>query len=290
MTTATDKTTFYVDSETAPLLDVLVCPPHHYEWLPVNTSALRTLASGAVLDRATVVAQHAELVDALVGAAVRVHEIEPRPEHPYMVYTRDSSHMTPWGPVINQMRREPRWGEFYWLKEWYDSTGNQPWHYITRGSVEGGDVSVCQPGLLIVGASGVRTSETGAEQLCGWFADQGWNTYVVPFDDHFCHLDLLFDMVAPGLALVCEDGLPEDFLRFLDTQHIRRIPVSYREAIHVQANVLAIGNDKVISPRAHTRINEALRAEGLDVLDPDLSELVKGGGSAHCLTQAMRRA
>jgi N-dimethylarginine dimethylaminohydrolase len=288
--TVADTTTFKVDSETGPLLDVLVCPTDHFEWIPVNTTSLRTLASGAQLDRATVVAQHAELVDALRTAGVTVHELEPRPEHPYMVYTRDSSQMTPWGPVINQMRWEQRWGEFFWLKEWYERTGNPPWHYVTNGTVEGGDVSVCEPGLLIVGASGVRTSEAGAAQLCGWFAERDWDTYVVPFDDHFCHLDLLFDMVAPGLALVCEDGLPEDFLRFLDARRIRRIPVSYREAIQVQANVLALGNDRVVSPRMHTRINDALRAEGLEVLDPDLSELVKGGGSAHCLTQAMRRA
>jgi N-dimethylarginine dimethylaminohydrolase len=270
-----------VDSETGRLLDVLVCPSDHYEWLPVNTTALRTLASGAVLDRERVRAQHAELVDALRGAGVTVHVLEPRPEHPYMVYTRDSSQMTPWGPMICQMRREPRWGEFYWLKQWYESMGNPPWRYVTRGSIEGGE---------IIGVSGVRTTEAGAAQVSGWFADQGWETRTVEFDDHFCHLDVLFNMVAPGLALVCEEALPRDFLQFLDSHHISRIPVSYRAAMALQANVLALGDGRVISPEGHTIVNNALRAEGLEVIAPDLSELVKGGGSAHCLTQPMRRA
>jgi arginine deiminase len=234
--------------------------------------------------------QHDQLADALRGAGVTVHALEPRPEHPYMVYTRDSSQMTPWGPVICQMRKPPRWGEFFWLKEFYEGIGCPPWRYVTTGSVEGGDVCVLRPGLLVLGSSGVRTDAAGAAQLGGWFAEQGWEVIVVPFDDHFYHLDVIFSMAADGLALAFEDALPGDFLSLLGERGVRTIPVSYREATTVQANVLALGGDRVISPAAHTGVNARLRAEGIEVLSPDLSEIVRGGGSAHCTTQPLRRA
>jgi N-dimethylarginine dimethylaminohydrolase len=281
---------FAIDSETSPLRDVLVCPPTYFEWLPVNTAGRRSLASGETLDHDLVLRQHAELVDVLRSAGVAVHTLDPRPEHPYMVYTRDSSQVTPWGPLITQMRKPPRWGEFYWLKEFYEASGSPPWRYVTTGSVEGGDVCVLQPGLLVVGCSGVRTDERGAKQVTGWFADHGWECVTVPFDDHFCHLDVLFSMVADGLALAFPEALPADFLRLLADRGIRLVRVDYEEAVGIQANVLALGEGRVVSPAGHAGVNARLRAEGLDVLEPELSEIVKGGGSAHCTTQPLRRA
>jgi arginine deiminase len=280
---------FAIDSETSLLLDVLVCPPTYFEWLPVNTAGRRSLASGETLDRALVERQHAELVDVLRSAGVTVHTLDPRPEHPYMVYTRDSSQMTPWGPAIMQMRKAPRWGEFFWLKEFYERSGSPPWRYVTTGSVEGGDVCVLRPGLLVVGCSGVRTDERGANQLSEWFSAEGWECAIVPFDDHFCHLDVLFSMVADDLALAFPEALPVDFRRLVTDRGIRLVEVSYEEAIAIQANVLALGEARVVSPRGHASVNARLRAEGLEVLEPDLSEIAKGGGSAHCTTQPLRR-
>lgn len=37
------------------------------------------------------------------------------------------------------------------------------------------------------------------------------------------------------------------------------------------------------------RLNEQMRSLGLEVLDPDLSMFTAGGGSAHCLAQALHR-
>jgi arginine deiminase len=45
----------------------------------------------------------------------------------------------------------------------------------------------------------------------------------------------------------------------------------------------------VVSSRGSTRINAALRAEGLAVLDPDLSLFAAGGGGPHCLTCPLLR-
>jgi N-dimethylarginine dimethylaminohydrolase len=281
--------TYTVDSETGTLKEVLVCPPTYFEWLPVNTSGLRSLASGASIDRDVVVAQHGELVDALRQSGATVRELEPQPHLKYMVYTRDSSIVTPWGPVVTQMRKPQRWGEFAYLAEFYESLDSPVWRYITHGSVEGGDVSVVRPGLLVVGRSDVRTDADGARQLCSWFEDEGWETYVLPFDDHFCHLDLIFGMVSESLALCLVDVVPSDFLQMLDRHGIEVIPITYAQAMGLGANVLALGEDRVVSPAENVAVNELLRAHGITVLDPHLGQILMGGGSAHCTTMPLVR-
>jgi N-dimethylarginine dimethylaminohydrolase len=278
-----------VDSETGVLREVLVCRPEHFEWLPVNTIGRHSVESGATLDRVAVLDQHEQLVDALRGAGALVRHVEPQPHLPYMVYTRDSSVVTPWGPVITQMRKPPRWGEFAYLMSTYEALGSPVWRYITHGTVEGGDVSVAVPGLLVVGASGVRTDAEGAAQLCSWFAEADWETLVVPFDDHFCHLDLIFAMAGRHAALCCLDALPDGFTDTLARHGIEPIPISYREAMSLGANVLALGGDRVISPSENASVNHRLTAAGFEVITPDLGEILRGGGSAHCTTMPLRR-
>jgi N-dimethylarginine dimethylaminohydrolase len=57
----------------------------------------------------------------------------------------------------------------------------------------------------------------------------------------------------------------------------------------MSCNLLALGGDRVISPAHSVRLNEALRAEGIEVLDPALDEFARGGGSVHCMTMPLLR-
>ena len=54
-------------------------------------------------------------------------------------------------------------------------------------------------------------------------------------------------------------------------------------------NLLALGGDRVLSPKHSARVNAVLRAEGLTVLEPELDLLAAGGGSIHCMTMPLRR-
>ena len=70
---------------------------------------------------------------------------------------------------------------------------------------------------------------------------------------------------------------------------IRAIPVPYRQVMRLGCNNLALGGERVISSRGSAELNAALRAEGLTVLDPDLSLFAAGGGGPHCLTCPLSR-
>jgi len=276
-----------VASETAPLREVLVCPPTHYRWIPTNSIVRRVLEEGGQPPTAAqLAAQHGELVDALQQGGARVHMLAPEPHLPYMAYTRDQSVMTPWGAVLCQLERPQRRGEYAALHRFYD--GNF-WRLSSAGTLEGGDIHIIRPGLALIGHSGGRTDEAGASQLACWLRAEGWEVRIETFDEHFLHLDVLFCLASPGLAVACLDVLDPGFVTWLAGHGIRCIDVPYRDAMALGCNILALGRGRVISARGSGVLNAALRAEGLEVLDPELSLFTAGGGGPHCLTGPLRR-
>jgi N-dimethylarginine dimethylaminohydrolase len=275
-----------VASETGRLTDVLVCPPDHYRWIPTNAVARRTLAAAQQPSAMALAAQHRELVAAIGQGGARVHVLPPEPHLPYMAYTRDSAVVTPWGPVLCQLERPQRRGEYAPVLDWHQG---RVWRKSSAGTLEGGDIHILKPGVALVGASGGRTDLAGAEQFATWLRAEGWEVRIEPFDEHFLHLDLLVGMAAPGLALACLEVLDPACADWLRAHGIRLVEVGYREAMALGCNVLALGGGKVVSSRHNARINAALRAQGLLVLDPDLSLFTAGGGGPHCLTCPLRR-
>jgi N-dimethylarginine dimethylaminohydrolase len=279
---------WHVESETGVLRDVLLCPPENYQWIDTNAVAHATLAAGAANDPARLRAQYFELESALQTAGVTLHYTVPEPHLPYQVYTRDSSQTTPWGPVLTSLAMPQRRGEYASLLKFHANYDGF-YKYTTAGTVEGGDIHIIRPGLLVVGHSGVRTSLAGAVQFAGFFEAHGWETRLVPFAEHFLHLDVLFCMATPRLAVACIDVLGDDFERFLNDRQISVLRASYAEVMAMSCNLLALGDDRVISPAHSVRLNQALRAEGVEVLDPALDEFARGGGSVHCMTMPLRR-
>jgi N-dimethylarginine dimethylaminohydrolase len=97
-------------------------------------------------------------------------------------------------------------------------------------------------------------------------------------------------MATDGLAVACIEALGDEFADWLRARRVRVIEATYREVMAMSCNLLALGRDRVISPRHSTRINAALRAEGVAVYDPELDLFAAGGGSVHCMTMPLARA
>jgi N-dimethylarginine dimethylaminohydrolase len=282
---------WHIESETGTLRDVLLCRPDHYSWQATNAVAVKTLAErGRAIDRAALDAQYDGMVEALEAAGVTCHYLsDPEPQLPYQVYTRDSSQITPWGPVITQLYRPQRRGEYAGVIRFYGETCGGPWRYSTAGTLEGGDIHIIRPGLLLVGYSGERTDEAGARQFAAWFEAEGWEVRLASFPEHFLHMDVMFSMVAENLALACLEVMEDDLIAWLRERQIRLIPVSYKAAMQLSCNVLALGEGQVLSAAHSTEANAAMRAEGLDVREVPLDLFTRGGGGVHCMTMPLVR-
>ena len=278
-----------VDSEHGRLLDVLVCAPHNFHWLPTSAISRATLESGRSFDPDLARRQHAEMVAAYEEAGVRVHFLEPDPALAYQVFARDSSAMTPSGAVIAQLHQWWRRGEYAPAIRFYQERLIPIRGMVTAAALEGGDVMILEPGLAVIGAGEGRTQEPAALQLAGWLSDEGWEVRVEPIPERYVHLDVLLGVLAERLLAACTDVLAAGFVDWLLGRGYELIEVPAADAFTLGANAISLGGERVLSTAGAGALNEAMRARGLTVYDPDLSMFTLGGGGAHCLAQALRR-
>ena len=280
--------TWGLDSEYGRLRDVLLASPENFTWIPRSPAEKARLerAGGFRAERAR--NQHQELVDALVDADVTCHFLEPDPVLPYQVFTRDSSSMTPWGALIAQINLPPRRGEYAPVIDFYLKTGIPIWKMPTAGCVEGADVMVIWPGLVLIGCTGARTEEPAARQVAQWVEEQGWEATIVPFPEQFIHIDALVCMV-PGSAAAVSEAAPDEVLMLLEARGVEIFPVTYRDTMKLGCNVIALGDDRVVSTVENVELNSRLRSAGFDVYEVDYAMFTTHFGGLHCSTMALRR-
>ena len=278
-----------IEDETSPLADVLVGPPDNFEWLPTSAISKAALASDRTLTREAVLGAHAEMVCAYEDAGVRVHRLEPDPALAYQVFSRDSSIWGSGGPIVTQLNQWWRRGEYAPVLRFYEAAEIEVSHMVTAASFEGGDVVLPEARCALIGHCEERTQEPAARQVAGWLEQLGWEVRLQPFDPHFVHLDVIVCMAAPGLAVVCEEAAPPGLAAWLIGIGVELLAVTYADVMRLGANVMALGNDRVLSAAAAESLNERLRALGLTVYDPELWPFTMGGGGPHCLGQPLRR-
>ena len=278
-----------VDSEYGLIHDVLLGPPDHFRWLPTSAISKATLESGASFDPAVARAQHAELVSAYESAGATVHVLEPDPHLPYQVFARDSSVMTTAGAIVTQLAQHWRRGEYAPVIRFFQGSDIPIRDMITAGALEGGDVTIVEPGCMLIGNGEARTQAQAAEQLATWLRGDGWEVRIEPIPGQFVHIDVLVSILAPKLAAVCTEAASGGLVAWLRGKGFEILDVSVEDAFRLGVNAISLGGDRVISARHSERLNDAIRAHGLEVLDPDLSAFTAGGGGAHCLAQALRR-
>ncbi|HJW74287.1 MAG TPA: arginine deiminase family protein [Thermoleophilia bacterium] len=280
-------------SKTGVLKDVLLGRPDHYRWHPTSAISKATLANlatrGISFDLDLAKRQHAAMVETYEAAGVRVHLLGADRELPYGVFARDSSVMTPWGPVICSLQPAVRRRDHTLAARFYHDNGIPIWRWITAGYLEGGDVVVLEPGVVLIGYCEERSEKAGAEQLAGWFRDEGWETLVVAQPAHFVHMDATVLPAASQLVVVCPDALEDYVVDFLKAHRYAFVEVPYRDCVRLGCNIMPLGSERVLSLASNTALREKLTALGIDVLTVDLSMFALGGGGVHCLSMELRR-
>lgn len=278
-----------VEDETSPLRDVLVGPPENFEWLPTSAISKAALAGRRRLAPGDAVNAHGEMVSAYEDAGVTVHRLAADPALPYQVFSRDSSVWGSAGPIVTQLHQSWRRGEYAPVIDFYEGAGIELAHKVTAGAIEGGDLVLPAARTALIGHCEERTEAPAARQLAGWLEELGWQVRLQPFDPHFVHIDVIVNVVGPGLAVICDEAAPPGLSDWLRGLGLELLAVSYGDCMGLGANAMSLGHDRVVSTAGAGVLNERLRAMGLTVYDPDLWPFTMGGGGPHCLAQPLRR-
>ena len=275
-------------NETDQLTDVLLGSPAHLRHLPTSSLSRKHLREAPCNIRLAQ-AQHAELVSAYEHFGVKIHMLAPEPELPMQVYSRDSSVMTPYGPIITAMSNWWRRGENYAAIRAYEKLGIPIYDMVTAGTFEGGDFNVIEEGCVLIGCGGARTQEEGALQVKQWFDAEGWETKLAFIDEYYVHIDLMVVPIAEKLTAVCLACTEPGIVDWLKSKGHEIIDVPFQDTMALGCNFMSVGKDRVIAPTASKTLAEQLKARGFEVALVDTSEISKTGGGIHCMAQALKR-
>ena len=286
-----------ISNDYEPLMDVLLGKPAFYRWIDAGPITMRTLnnqrQTGVEFNLQTAMSQHAEMVSIYESNGVTCHYLDADEVLHRNFFARDSSAMSPWGALICHMQLKSRRADYVTAItaiRFYQSNDIPIWRYATAGHFEGGDFNILEPGFVLIGWNGERSEREGSEQVAAWVREEGWEALVAPISREFVHMDGLVVPLAPKLLVACLDAMEDWLVALLRGRGFEFVEVGYTEARNLGVNLVALGNDRVLSMRGAKDLNARMRAMGFEVFDPDMSMFTLGGGGVgHCLCQALCR-
>jgi N-dimethylarginine dimethylaminohydrolase len=100
---------------------------------------------------------------------------------------------------------------------------------------------------------------------------------------------MAFNIVAPGVAVCATEQMPDFFLRMLSKRGYELIEVPSEGVFLHHCNIQCIGEGRVLTFAGNTVVNRRLEALGLEIITPELTQILKGGGGPHCMTFPLLR-
>ncbi len=267
-----------VRNEGERLRRVIVCAPR-YEYFELEKPEVHNIGEAAEPEKA--MAQHRRLQAVLRQAGARVINLKELPGHPNSVFARDAGLVTPRGYIKLRLGLRTRRGEEDWMASALDRLGVRRLGTIEPpGTVEGGDVIMAGK-VAFVGLS-ERSNKTGVRQLSRLLMSMDYELRILTLPAPHLHIGGAMSVLGPETVVCCRRIFPRAFFAGFEV-----IEIPCPEA--TSANVIALGNGRVIVEKGCPGAAEALKKAGFKVRLLDLSEFVKGRGGPTCLIMPVDR-
>lgn len=254
-----------------PLFDyVVVRPP-----TPDIRACISTRGLGPYVDVDLALKQHRNYIEVLKNEGIKVIELPELYGFPDAVFIQDTAvvGLASGKALISRFAVAGRRGEEVSIKEFLEGLGLKVFTVEEPATIEGGDVLVTDVGTIFVGITS-RTNLHGANTLKKVFKE--YEVVPVPTDKVFHLLSAVSYLGNMTLAIVPEYVDVTYFSGF----KLIRIPLDEAYA----ANILYIGDKKVIVPAGYKKTIEILKHEGYTVVEVDISEFSKCDGGVTCLS------
>jgi N-dimethylarginine dimethylaminohydrolase len=264
------------------LKDVIVCEPKHMTLRNMINETQKKFKNEDIHIEIAM-EQHHEFVRVLKKHGVNVHLLPVNERYPEQVFTRDIGFTLGQTTFVADMAHDVRKGEENTLKEWLELKGIS-YYNLVSDEIEGGDVIIDRHSIYI-GISN-RTNMAAIEHIQRLLPE--YEVIPVPFHPKYLHLDCVFNIVSPHEALIYPGVMNRKEEKLIASRY-DLIEVTEEEQFTLGTNVLSIGHKRVISLPVNTNVNEQLRKRGFDVIEVDITEIIKSGGSFRCCTMPLRR-
>ena len=235
--------------------------------------------------------QHDALAAAYRQSGVEVNYLEPEGQvPPNTLFCADLFFMTPEGAILSRPASTVRAGEERHVARRLAALG-APLLLSVHGSgvFEGADAMWIDDNTALV-ATGLRTNETGADQVTWVLRSIGAEVVRVDLPFGAMHLMGTLRLAGPGIAVGHPGRLPHRAVSALRERDYRLIWVSDRDELQRQAlNFVTLGPRRILMAAGCPRTQAMYQAEGIESVPVEIDELVKGSGGIGCLTGVLKR-
>jgi len=254
-----------------------MCPPDHYG---IHYEINPWMRRQRQADHAEAKQQWHNLKQLLAESGAEISLIQPRDGLPDLVFTANAALIYRQSAYLSRFRHTERQGEEDVDAQWFTEHGFQVLRLPDKMYFEGaGDALFCGDTLF----AGYRIrSDARSHQ----FVAQQIGHRVMPLelvDPYYYHLDTCFCPLATDIAIYYPPAFDEYGSRVLRESIKHLIEVKSEEAKSFACNAVAI-SPRVITNTGCPDLHAQLKAAGFEPLETPLSEFVKAGGSAKCLT------
>lgn len=258
----------------------LMCKPDYFEvsyvinpWMAGNQG---------MVDKQRVSAQWQKLHDTIASRA-HIKLMEPIPGLPDMVFTANGGLISRNHEVIVSSFLHPeRQGESPYFRRFFLDHGYREITLDNGVVFEGaGDALFDAAGRLWMG-SGIRSATAAPAGITRALHTEVSSLTLL--DERWYHLDTAFCPLHNGEVIAYRKAFSADSIHTIEEAFGERIIwVSDEDAENFACNAVNIQHD-IILYRASAVLKAALRQWGYNVIEVDVSEFMKSGGSCKCLT------
>jgi N-dimethylarginine dimethylaminohydrolase len=259
----------------------LMCPPEYFTvvyiinpWMHGNLRKIDNMVARQ---------QWRALYDILSDRAT-VRLVLPQPGSPDMVFTANAGLVKQRAFIVSRFRYPERQAEEPYFADWFMDRGYEVSLMPRDVPFEGaGDALFDRGSDVLWMAHGHRSISAAREVLHERLAVDVVTLKLV--DQRFYHLDTCFCPLEGGYLMYFPPAFDEESRAEIEKRvpAARRIAIGEEDALAFACNAVNI-DETVVVNRATPAFVKALGAKGLEVVQTPLSEFMKAGGSAKCLT------
>ncbi len=260
---------------------ILMCPPDYYDVDYVINPWMEGNIHKSSRDRA--VEQWQKLYHVLKDRAL-VDLVTPAKGWPDMVFTANAGLVLGDNVVLSRFFHKERQGEEPYFKAWFEENGFTVYELPKDLPFEGaGDALFDREGRWLWAGYGFRSELDSHPYIAEWLDTEVVSLRLI--DERFYHLDTCFCPLAGGYLLYYPPAFDSYSNRVIELRvpAEKRIVVEEPDAVCFACNAVNV-NQTIVMNQVSDRLKQALGKAGFEVVETPLSEFLKAGGAAKCLT------
>lgn len=208
-----------------------------------------------------------------------VEYVEPDAKCPDMVFTANAGLVRGKKVVLSNFRHKERQGEVPGYRSWFKANGFETFE-LTSGTFEGEGDALFAGNKLFCG-HGFRTAAGVFPEVASLLGVEKTIECEL-IDPRFYHLDTCFCPINERQALIFRGAFSERSLSAMESE-IELLPVPEVDAVKFACNAVVLDKDIVV-PAGCKETGKLLTSLGYTPHEVELSEFLKAGGAAKCLS------